>query len=149
MICVRTLSEDDIDAVWELEQICFPDDPWSRSMFESELDNSLSVFLTAFDEETGELAAYGGMWLMYDSGNITNIAVRPSYRREGIGRRILRLLEKICRERGMEEITLEVRSKNEAAQCLYSSEEFEICGLRKGYYRNHEDAVIMTKKLKG
>ena len=59
MICVRTLSEGDIDAVWELEQICFPDDPWSRSMFESELDNSLSVFLTAFDEETGELAAYG------------------------------------------------------------------------------------------
>lgn len=149
LICVRTLSKDNIDDVWRLEQICFPEDPWSKNMFESELDNPLSVFLAAYDEESNELAAYGGVWLMYDIGNITNIAVNPSYRGEGIGRELLRLLEKLCRERGMNEITLEVREKNEPAKNLYLSEGYEECGLRKGYYRDRESAVIMTKKLKG
>lgn len=147
MIHVRLLTDSDIDAVWRLEEECFADDPWSREMFEKELENPLSVFLIAEDEDARELVGYGGVWFMYDSANITNIAVKPDFRREGIGKYLLELLIKISRENKMNEITLEVRASNEAAKKLYESEGFDICGLRKRYYRNREDALIMTKEL--
>ncbi len=147
MIQLQLLSKEQLEELFYLEQRCFPEDPWSKSMFESELSNPLSVFVTAVDEETGALIGYGGVWLMYDAGNITNIAVHPDYRREGIGRRILELLTQICREKGMETITLEVRESNSSAQQLYLAEGFALCGRRKRYYQGTEDALIMTKEL--
>lgn len=149
MIRIDLLCESMIDAVLELENLCFPEDPWGRISFEHELTNPFSVFLVATDDESDAVVGYGGLWLMYDAGNITNIAVHPQYRREGIGSRILELLTQISAERGMETITLEVRRSNLAAQKLYEKNAFSVCGIRKRYYQRKEDAIIMTKQLKG
>ena len=148
MIQIGILTEDLLDEVISLEQICFPDDPWGRLSFENELSNPLSIFLIAKDEETGNVIGYGGVWLMYDAGNITNIAVHPQYRREGIGRKILALLTDICMEKRMDIITLEVRESNLPARALYEAEGFSVCGIRKKYYQGKEDALIMTKELR-
>ena len=148
MIQIGVLTEDLLDEVISLEQICFPDDPWGRLSFENELSNPLSIFLIAKDEETGNVIGYGGVWLMYDAGNITNIAVHPQYRREGIGRKILALLTDICMEKRMDIITLEVRESNLPARALYEAEGFSVCGIRKKYYQGKEDALIMTKELR-
>ena len=148
MIQIGILTEDLLDEVISLEQICFPDDPWGRLSFENELSNPLSVFLIAKDEDTGNVIGYGGVWLMYDAGNITNIAVHPQYRREGIGRNILALLTDICMEKRMDTITLEVRESNLPARALYEAEGFSVCGIRKKYYQGKEDALIMTKELR-
>lgn len=144
MILIRLLEKSDIDEIVELEEICFPEDPWSRASFETEIDNPLSVFFVARDEETGRMMGYGGMWLMHDVADITNIAVHPDYRREGIGRELLNLLIQIAKENKMTAITLEVRESNVPAQKLYESAEFVHCGVRKRYYQGREDARIMT-----
>lgn len=148
MIQVTILEEKDIEQIVALEQCCFPDDPWTRGLFEQELENPRSVFLVAKDSKTNQLIGYGGIWLIYDTGEITNIAVRPDYRREGIGSKILTLLTQICVEQGMDAITLEVRESNQAAQKLYESKGFLVCGRRKRYYQGKEDALIMTKELR-
>lgn len=148
MIHIGVLTEDVLDEVLDLEQICFPDDPWGRLSFENELHNPLSVFLVAKDEESGSVIGYGGIWLMYDAGNITNIAIHPQYRREGIGSKILKILTDICIEKGMDTITLEVRESNLPAQALYKENGFTVCGCRKKYYQGKEDALIMTKELR-
>lgn len=147
MIKMNLLKPEDIDGILELENLCFPEDPWSRLSFENELENPISVFLIAKEEETGRLVGYGGVWMMYDVGNITNIAVHPDYRREGIGREILKLLVQVCREKEMSSVTLEVRKGNLPAIGLYEAENFQVCGLRRRYYRDFEDALIMTKEL--
>ncbi len=148
MIQVTILEEKDIEQVLELERICFPDDPWGRALFEHELTNPLSVFLVARDMGTRQVIGYGGIWLIYDTGEITNIAVHPDYRREGVGSEILAVLTQICMEKGMDAITLEVRESNQAAQNLYASKGFLVCGRRKRYYQGKEDALIMTKELR-
>ena len=148
MIQVSCFKAEHLDAVLELEQLCFPEDPWSRASFEQELSNPLSVFLIAIDEDTNQLVGYGGIWLMYDAGNITNIAVHPAYRREGIGSKLLELLTEVCQESGMETITLEVRESNLPARALYERRGFVLCGVRKNYYQGKENAMIMTKELK-
>ncbi len=144
MISICLLEKSDIEEIFQLEQLCFPEDPWSRASFETEIDNPLSIFFVARDDETGCMMGYGGMWLMHDVADITNIAVHPDYRREGIGGELLKLLIQIAKERNMSAITLEVRESNVPAQKLYESAGFVHCGNRKRYYQGKEDARIMT-----
>lgn len=61
------------------------------------------------------------------------IAVRPEFRRRGIGRRLIDLLVTDARERGAERIFLEMRENNPAAS-LYGEVGFEPIGRRKAYY---------------
>ena len=146
MIEFELLSKDNIVEIWELEKICF-DDPWSYNSFERELDNNISVYIVARTVETRKVVGYGGIWLMYDYADITNIAVSPESRRCGLGGKILQLLIDISREKNMESINLEVRASNIPAIRLYEKYGFSQNGLRKRYYKGKEDAVLMTKTL--
>ncbi len=141
------MDESHIDGVLEIEKKCFPDEPWTRGMFESELENMISAFLVGVDEDVGAVVCFGGMWLIADMAEITNIAVDPNHRRLGIGEKTLSLLCGICRERGVSRINLEVRDGNEAAMGLYKKFGFEPVGRRAKYYDNKFDAILMTKNL--
>ena len=147
MIQITPMKDADLDAVFAIEECCFPSDPWTRSMFEEELQNPLSRFFVLTNTETGAILGYGGVWLMYDAGNVTNIAVRPDDRRRGLGKRLLTKLIDVCMDENMASITLEVRRSNAAAKALYTSMGFSVQGMRKHYYKDREDAVIMTKDL--
>lgn len=146
MIKFELLSKENIDGVWELEKICF-DTPWTYKMFESEIDNNISVYIVGIDEENGEVVAYAGVWLMYDYGDITNIAVHPDYRREGIARKMLDTMINICKEKKIERLFLEVKESNISAIKLYESFGFETDGVRKRYYQNKYDAYLMSLEL--
>ena len=85
---------------------------------------------------------------MYESCDISNIAVLPEYRRQGIGRFLLEGACDIAEKCGAESVSLEVRPSNVGALALYKSVGFEEVGLRKGFYRNpSEDGLILSKKL--
>ncbi len=140
------MNESHIDDMLKIEKKCFPDEPWTRKMFESELENMISAFLVGVDE-SGAAVCFGGMWLIADIAEITNIAVDPDHRRLGLGQKTLSLLCGICRERGVPQINLEVRDGNDAAIGLYEKFGFEPMGRRKKYYDNKFDAILMTKKL--
>lgn len=146
MIEFELLSKDNIAEIWDLEKICF-DDPWSYNSFERELDNNISVYIVARAAETRKVVGYGGIWMMYDYADITNIAVSPESRRCGLGGKILQILIDISREKNMESINLEVRASNIPAIRLYEKYGFSQNGLRKRYYKGKEDAVLMTKTL--
>ena len=117
-------------------------------MFESEIGNKISVYLVGIDEKNDKVVAYGGIWLMYDYGDITNIAVHPEYRNEGIAKKMLLMLKDICKEKGFERLCLEVRESNLPAINLYKSFGFTTDGVRKRYYQNKYDAFLMSLDLK-
>ena len=60
---------------------------------------------------------------------------------------MLEKLIKIAKERKLNSITLEVNTKNIPAINLYKKYNFKEVGLRKNYYKNCEDALIMTLEL--
>jgi len=90
------------------------------------------------------IVGYGGFWLMAGEAHISTIAVRPELRRRGIGELLLVTMLDRATELGAEVATLEVRVSNIAAQSLYRKYGFRRVGLRPRYYRNNEDALIMT-----
>jgi len=91
------------------------------------------------------IIGFAGLWLMAGEAHITNIAVRESYRRRGIGELLLISMIELSLGLGAHLVTLEVRASNTAAQSLYAKYSFAQVGLRRGYYTdNREDGVLMT-----
>ena len=70
------MTADHLDEVAELERICFTT-PWSRNMLAEELDNYLSAFLVALDDN-GKVAGYAGLQAVLDEGYITNVSGRTA-----------------------------------------------------------------------
>lgn len=145
-LIIRTMTKDDIDDVYKVEEDCFVD-PWSKEAIRQELKNNLARYIVA--EIDGKVVGYVGVWFVLDEGHITNIAVHSDYRGNKIGDKLIKELVGLCKENNMSAITLEVRVSNIVAQNLYKKYGFKIGGIRKEYYSdNKEDAMIMWSQLK-
>ena len=140
------MNADHLDEVAELERICFST-PWSRNMLAEELDNLLSAFLVALDD-ADRVVGYAGVQVILDEGYITNIAVRPECRRQGVAAQLLQVFMDFAKANKLSFLTLEVRASNYDAIALYGSRGFRSMGRRKNYYEHpREDAIIMTREF--
>ena len=140
------MNADHLDEIAELEQVCFSP-PWSRNMLAEELDNACSAFLVALDDG-GHVAGYAGLQVILDEGYITNVAVQPEYRRQGVAGQLLAVFLNFAKGNHLAFLTLEVRASNYGAIALYGGLGFRSVGRRKNYYEHpKEDAIIMTKEF--
>ena len=104
-----------------------------------------TVFLTAVIGE--EVVGYLGCYCVAGEGEITNVAVKSSHRRQGIGGKLLEQLYEDAAALNTKEFFLEVRESNESAKRLYSRMGFAEEGIRKNFYEKPvENAVIMWKR---
>lgn len=85
-IAIRPAAESDLPALAALESACFAH-PWSEKSLAETLGNGRSLFLLA--EREGEALGYLGMEYVLDEGGITNVAVFPVHRRQGIADALL------------------------------------------------------------
>lgn len=144
-VSIRNMRLQDIPEVLRVEKSSFTT-PWSYWIFFQELVSPDRYYIVA--ETQGRLAGYAGMQWVIDEGHITNIAVKPLYRRKGIGSELLASLIKKAREKNLKFLTLEVRESNQAAINLYKKFGFKVEGVRKNYYLNPtENGIIMTLYL--
>lgn len=144
-INIVPMTADHLDELERLERICFSR-PWSKKMLGEELDNDCAAFLVAEEPETHRVLGYAGVLVMADEGYITNVAVFPDYRRQGIAAQIIKVFCDFAAGNHLSFLTLEVRPTNTAAIELYRSFGFEEVGRRKNYYDlPKEDALILTR----
>ncbi len=90
------------------------------------------------------IVAYGGFWLLMDEAHIATIASHPDWRGCGLGQWLMLALLDAAMARGAVSSTLEVRAGNLPARRLYEKLGYEVTGVRKRYYRDGEDGLIMT-----
>lgn len=94
------------------------------------------------------VVGWGGIWCVADEAEIASVCVDPAYRRLGGGTKLLQTLLRQARLSGAQNVYLEVRASNQAAQKLYRCAGFECIGVRKRYYTNPlEDAVLMRCEI--
>lgn len=138
------MNDSHVEAVAQLEQRCF-NDPWSVNSIKSELNNPLSLWLVAVEDEI--VAGYVGSQSVMGWSDMMNLAVAPEYRRQGVGERLVNALIERLRENQISCLTLEVRVSNLTAIALYDKLGFQQVGRRPNYYRNpKEDALILRKE---
>lgn len=142
---IRAMKIEDLDQVMVLEQRCFSM-PWPRSAFQDELTkNLLARYLVATIHDL--VVGYAGIWLIFDEGHITNVAVDPAWQHRGLATQLLSVLLANARGCSIAACTLEVRRSNLPALKLYQQFGFVEEGCRKGYYTdNKEDALILWKR---
>ncbi len=143
-VTIEPMESKHLDEVSRLEKNCFSD-PWKK---ESLRELLFHPHVKAIVATKGEKVA-GYLFLFYDhvEATIGNLAVSPHYRGYGMGETLMRFILDEMRERGVQYITLEVRSKNKAAIALYEKLGFALVGIRKNYYDIPTDDAYVMKLL--
>jgi ribosomal-protein-alanine acetyltransferase len=137
---IRTATVADADAIATLLDACGQN--WTVDHVRSELARETGRH---FVLEDGRGAILG--WITEDVAEIDMIAVHPSARRGGLGRRLLDAWEADVRTRGAAKVWLDVRPSNEAALRLYQRAGYRSTGRRPRYYHDGEDALLLERTL--
>ena len=137
-------TEAQLEQIQAIERQCFSC-PWTLDQLRSQLSDDRHVFLAAV-AENGAVVGYVGMMFVLDEGYISNVAVAPAYRRQGVADALTSALVMRAEELGLAFVTLEVRAGNEPAKALSAKHGFVPVGRRKNYYDlPKEDAILLTR----
>lgn len=141
---IRDWVQKDNDKVFLIEVESFKD-PWSKSMFDDLFKNPL--IRNYLIEEDNEILGYMSVIATKFVFEVINIAVKKDKRNCGLGSMLLKKAISVAKEVSAEEVLLEVRASNVSALNLYTKFGFLKDGVRKGYYPDGEDAILMSLKL--
>lgn len=146
---IRTATVDDLAAIMAIENASFPADAWSEQSMRAELESTHGRYIVLDDH--GEIDGYAGLRHLPGGrdSDVQTIAVSADARGAGHGRALLTELLRTAAGRRAQEVFLEVRADNPAAQGLYASEGFVEIGRRPRYYQPDDvDAVVMKLDLR-
>lgn len=144
MLEITKMELSDLDEISSTLTSCF-DNFWNYNILKSELENTNSRYIVA--KLNNEIVGFAGIINTLDQMEITNIVVRKDMRNQGIGNTLLNELIKLTIDSKMNTIFLEVNSNNFSAIKLYEKNGFKQVGLRKKYYNNTDDAILMNLKI--
>jgi [ribosomal protein S18]-alanine N-acetyltransferase len=145
----------DIEGILEIERSVFGADAWTAEQFWSELAQvPLSRWYVVAEEEAEEEAeagprvlGYAGLACAGGDADVQTLAVRPSRQGAGVGSALFDALLGEASRRGCARVFLEVRADNDAAIGLYARRGFERAGVRRAYYTDGTDAVVMRGRI--
>ena len=151
-LALRAMRATDVPRVVALDLAAFgPIDAWAESSFRDELrENRLARYYVledsaAVSHDAGPaLRGYIGCWTMLDELHIVTIGVDPDWQQRGLGEALVQHALDLAHELGCEAVSLECRESNAAARALYAKYGFEQVGRRRRYYKDGEDALILT-----
>jgi ribosomal-protein-alanine N-acetyltransferase len=145
-IQIKRIGSEDLDALMEIECSSFTA-PWSRQSYEEALAmDSVEGFVAKIGDE---IVGYMLMQFVASEVEFHTFAVKPLWRRMGLGRALLDFMLKRAAIKEAVDIFLLVRPSNVPARRLYDKMGFKPVGIRKRYYRDDmEDALLMRLNLK-
>lgn len=139
---IREMAYEDLQQVEQIEKESFSM-PWSQQGFKDALeleDTQLMVI-----EQDGKIIGYTCMYISFNEGEITNVAVSKELRGLGLGKELMKATLDNAVNRNVDRVVLEVRVSNQSAIGLYKSMGYEELGIRKNFYEHpKEDALIMA-----
>lgn len=140
---IVTMNASHVDSVWEIEKALIAS-PWSKESIDKLTTTENAVAKVATID--GKVVGYYSFYQILDEADVNNIAVDSAWQNKGIGSALMLDMIDECKQRDISAITLEVGANNVVAQRLYDKFGFRQEGLRKNYYNNTEDAIIMWRR---
>jgi ribosomal-protein-alanine N-acetyltransferase len=142
----RSASVDDLPALMALEEGAFGPRRWTKEFVRHLMEDPQVHTLVV---EDGGLIAYTmySTSPAYETVELLSLAVSPKRRRQGLGRWLMDLMEKMARDDGAQTIMLCVRPDNREAIDLYLSRGYKVLARCDRYYEDGSDADMMVKHL--
>ena len=146
-IIIRKMNLSDVTYVFNEETKIFGESLGEKTLYNEIMYNELSRYFIALVDN--KRAGYVGSWLTIPNAEILNLFVSLEYRGLGIGKKLMNEVINICHENKIKALTLEVNVGNKHAVKMYEDLGFIVGSIRKKYYNNKEDALLMILEIGG
>ena len=140
---IRYARSNDFDRIYEIEKRVFSN-PWSKESIKNELDND-SKSLNLISQINGQLMGYFFSHVISNEVHILNVAIDVSFQHRGNGKAFFNQILKKYLEYA--NVFLEVKRTNLPAINLYHKFGFEEIDIRKMYYSDGQDAIVMSRRV--
>ena len=153
MIRLRGVELADLDALFAIDQECFrPGIAYGRAELRYYLSLPRSLSVVAEDDVERTIVGFAIAETHLEKGlpvgHVITIDVRPSHRRQGLGRTLMDAMLSDLRAAGAAVVRLEVAADNSEAKSFYQRLGFGQTGRIPGYYLGKLDALVMQKRLR-
>lgn len=141
---IRRMQMEDIAEVLEIQNsLGFQE--WSEQGFRSEVSNADYSVPLIFKND--RIHGYMVTRIVADEAELCSIAVRKENMGKGVAQSMLAACDSILDSRSISQMFLEVRTSNLRAIQFYHRNGFQDMGVRKKYYQDGEDALLMSRRL--
>ncbi len=137
------LNANDIDKILKLYSLYF-DDGWNKNMLTGAFNFNRFFAIGLQEEDLVGVITYS---LSDVDADIEGLVISKEYRNKGLALFLLSELEKRLKEKNVQKVFLEVRESNISAKNLYIKNGYQQINLRKKYYNDGENAIVMAKEL--
>ena len=130
----------------DLEALAFGAKSWGAdSVMASFVAPRVTILI---GEKPGKAPAGFALWRdLGPEAELLTIGVAPATQARGLGAALVAAVVDAARAAGARRLFLEVGAENRAARRLYERAGFMEISVRRGYYRDGEDAVVMALDL--
>ena len=139
---IEIMTNEDLENIKDILQTEF-DEFWTYEILQQELLSNNSKYIVAKSLDN-IIVGFAGIKIILDTAELMNIVTKKSFRENGIGKLMLEYLINMCKNEKIKTLNLEVNSQNTIAINLYKKYNFKEVGLRKKYYNNTYDAILMS-----
>ena len=139
---IEIMTNEDLENIKDILQTEF-DEFWTYEILQQELLSNNSKYIVAKSLDN-IIVGFAGIKIILDTAELMNIVTKKSFRANGIGKLMLEYLINMCKNEKIKTLNLEVNSQNTIAINLYKKYNFKEVGLRKKYYNNTYDAILMS-----
>ena len=141
-IKIEMMSLNDLETIKDILQTEF-DEFWTYEILQQELLSNNSKYIVAKSLDN-IIVGFAGIKIILDTAELMNIVTKKSFRENGIGKLMLEYLINMCKNEKIKTLNLEVNSQNTIAINIYKKYNFKEVGLRKKYYNNTYNAILMS-----
>ena len=144
MINISKVETKDLISCYELDLKSIKH--WNKNQWEKELEKEYITALGIFFNNS--LVGVCVIHKIYDEAEIRYLSIHPSYKRTGLGKKLIYQTLKECKKENIKRIFLEVSQKNQPALSFYDNLGFKTISIRKKYYKDGSDALLKKKNVK-
>ena len=137
---ISEMKIEDLENIKDILETDF-DEFWNYETLKEELESNFSKYFIA--KQNDNIVGLAGLKIILDEADLMNIVTKKCCRHEGIASNIMDKLIEYCKQEKIKCINLEVNIQNSIAINFYKKYNFKEVGLRKKYYDNTYDAILM------
>lgn len=145
MFKIRNIEKTDIPTLVSLEEELLKETV-GEEMLASELHNKFARFYVATHND--KVIGYLSCWMVEGTVDIINVVIDKNYQHQGYGQALFLEMEKDAKKDNCTEIMLEVKENNSQAIKFYLKQGYEQISIRKNYYQDRTNALIMKKVIR-
>tara|TARA_Y100001978_G_scaffold86633_1_gene77629 strand:+ start:399 stop:839 length:441 start_codon:yes stop_codon:yes gene_type:complete len=143
MISLKEINSKDSKSCYELDLKSIK--LWSQNQWNNELKKNYVTAIGIYLNNS--ILGVCVFHKIFDEAEIRYLSIHPSYKRRGLGKKLIYKIFKDCKNQNIRRVFLEVSLKNKQALSFYNSFGFKTINIRKRYYKDGSDAVLKEKKI--